>query len=132
MTARHKWISTVKGDFPLIGRPGRGGNRRLLDEDVRTIRRLSRDEGLTARAIALNYPGLATETIRKVIRGETFRDVSDFPLEEEADLSREGVEAQMKMIRAAEALRQRNAATERLMEEARRELPPPAADPLEE
>jgi hypothetical protein len=92
----------VKEFFPLRSFPGKSGNRKLLDDDVRTIRKMAAD-GIPASRIADNFPGVAVETIRKVARRETFRSVPDHPLNRPAAVTPTFMEEQMDLMRQAAA-----------------------------
>ena len=106
--------------FPLKGRHGKGGCRKLMDEDVRTIRRLAAGENMTARQIQANYPGVALETVRKAIRRDTFKDVADTP-QELSELPEDHIAAQIRMIREAEEKRRLSAKS--LLEEIGKDQP---------
>jgi hypothetical protein len=80
------------------------GNRRLTDDDVRLVRKLAQD-GHTARAIGDYFPTIAIETIRRTIRRETFRDVSDLP--DRQMIPQTDLEEQMALLKAASAAHRR-------------------------
>ena len=95
------------------------GTRKLSDDDVRAIRKMAKD-GYPASAIQKFFPSVATETIRKVARRDTFVGVSDF-VGEGKEVPEDHIAAQIRMIREAEEKRRLSAKS--LLEEIGKDQP---------
>ena len=88
------------------------GRRKLSDADVRSIRRMAID-GMTYSAIQRMFPGVAKETVARIVRRETHTNVADaLPVEPLI----KGDDSIEEMIRQAEEARKLSA--EALLEEA--------------
>ncbi len=70
----------------------------LQENDVRRLRELARKRMLNVRQEALFY-GVAAETIRRAVRGETFTHLSMNPEQSEAELEA-GAAASLKKLQA--------------------------------
>jgi len=88
--------------FPT--RPYPQGKRKLSDDDVRRIRQMARD-GHSAPEVGEYYPGISIETLRKIIRRQTFREVPD--LSGSSQIAHTQEEDQMALLRAAAAAHRR-------------------------
>lgn len=108
-------------------RPTSRGAGSFTDEDIRSMRRMAAD-GMSAVDVRRFYPTVGVETIRRILRRETYAHVMDHSLRPLPNADQdESIQAMLRMAKEAEAQRRRNA--EAMLDELG-EGPPPS--PLDE
>lgn len=71
----HLWLGTRSENIRDAATKGRTNTVKLTPNDVRSIRELS-DSGSSANDIALCF-GVSTDTVREILRGETWASITD-------------------------------------------------------
>lgn len=82
---------------PNTGRGKQNGNARLTEMDVRAIRKLAEVDHVGPREIARMYL-VSTETVRRILRRETWNWLADVPRKSEEELTAEAKASQAKVL----------------------------------
>lgn len=94
----------------------KGKASKLKEEDVRRIRDLHSRGAASVKEMAGFY-GVGAETIRRLLRGETWNDLKMAPTKSEAELQQESEAALQRLLAGIAAEKERIAAPDKMLAE---------------